>query len=285
MPKAETIHLITRVVNWQNLPHVERSIRVALDGIPFKWWLTYEPPAKCCPESATLAPFPTVDRAPYGLDRYNHVLDLIEDGWVYGLDDDNALHPRFREVVKYMDRCDGMMFQQELRPLCPFPLDKKSRVVKSFLGTGAVTPGAAAGGRLSALQQSVRRELRGGLLSIGGYLSKRLAWMTERSKVPEVPLSCRIDLGQYLLKRSLIGSTRMRYEWSADGIFIGDIFQAHPDRILSIHEPIAFYNYLHTPRPWWWEKDAGQWCSELKDLVKRWVLLKLGRTTPEGKTA
>lgn len=285
MGRIETIHLITRVVNWEYLEHIEQSIRATLDGIPFKWWVTFEPPAKCCPALATMVPWQSVDGAAYGLDRYNHVLDLIEDGWVYGLDDDNALHPRFREAVRYMHRCDGMMFQQEHRPLCPFPSDKKTRFVKSFVDVGAGgTPEAGPPG-FRGIKKAVRREVRSSFVTVGGLLSRKWSWMTERNSPPAEPKPWRIDLGMYLLKRSLIGDTRMRYEAIADGIFIQELFQAHPGKIISVFEPMAFYNYLRTPRPWWWEKGASQWCSDLAGLVKRWVLLKLGRPVRPSGTA
>jgi len=82
---------------------------------PWTWWVACD--ADRCeevPSWARIVPCgPQENR--WATDRYRRLLDLIDEGFVYGLDDDNALHPRFSVTFREAaHRYDGFCMPQEM---------------------------------------------------------------------------------------------------------------------------------------------------------------------------
>lgn len=109
------LHICTRAYRYHNLPHVAASIEAGLAGLDYRWWVSYDP-ARGTPD---LPPWATGVAAagslPYGLHGLREVVARIESGWVYGLDDDNAVHPRLADALALAGP-RGVLMPQELGP-------------------------------------------------------------------------------------------------------------------------------------------------------------------------
>lgn len=56
-----------------------------------------------------------------------------------------------------------------------------------------------------------------------------------------------IDTAQYMIKRRLIGDTRLREDkYEADGIFIQELYERNKDSFIIVNEPLCYYNYLRS---------------------------------------
>lgn len=96
---ARPVHVYTRAFRYELLPAVAASVEAGLAGLDYHWWVSFDP-NQGIPELPPRAiPVPTIGPLPYGLDGLQAVLARIESGWVYGLDDDNAIHPRLRDAL------------------------------------------------------------------------------------------------------------------------------------------------------------------------------------------
>jgi len=143
------------------------------------------------------------------------MLGLIHEGLVYGLDDDNAMHPNFPRAFRYCaHRFDGFCMPQEMRTLSLF-----QKVARRIIPNASVRP-------------TVNRVRR----------------------LKRVPRMGEIDLAQYVLNRKLFGDVDWT-GWYWDGEIIQEAYARHPGRIWKAPEPSCYYNYLRDfPRPWWWER-------------------------------
>lgn len=143
------------------------------------------------------------------------MLGMIDHGFVYGLDDDNAMHPRFESVFRHCShRFDGVCMPQERRTFNVF-----QKAARRLFPKVQVPP-----------------------------------FITTVRKLEETPRIGEIDLAQYVLKRKLFGDIDWKGGvW--DGEIIQDAYARHPGRIWKAREPSCYYNYLtEFPRPWWWER-------------------------------
>lgn len=211
------LHILTRGYRYDLLPHVANSIEAALADakFPWVWWVACDRErTREVPNWANVVGFgPQADR--WATDRFQALLGMIDDGYVYGLDDDNAIHPNFRSAFEYCaDRFDGFCMPQEV--LLTSKLQKVLRV-------------------------ALRRE------------KPRPTVRAVRS-LERTPRIGRIDLAQFVLKRQQIYDIDWKGGiW--DGEMIQKAFLRNPERIWMTREPACYYNYLRDfPRPWWWEK-------------------------------
>jgi hypothetical protein len=106
------------------LPHVGSSIRAALRDFefPWTWWVACDKERMSeVPDYARVVPCgPQADR--WATDRFRTMLGMIGDGFVYGLDDDNAMHPRFNSAFRHcVNGFDGFCMPQERRKFYIFP--------------------------------------------------------------------------------------------------------------------------------------------------------------------
>ena len=125
----------------------------------------------------------------YGHTLLNNAIDLIDnDSWVYILDDDNEMHPRFLLEVDSF-KTDGIIFSQSVN----------------------------------------KRDFTG---------------LDIREAKPENVRVQGIDMAQFVLKKSLIGTKRLiPGQYTADGIFIEELYKAHPEQF-SFGDVFCFYNSL-----------------------------------------
>jgi len=78
------LHLLTAVTRPENLPQIEASLAPAADfGIEVVWHTQADP------EHQSVG----------GQSIKNAMIEQIDDGWVYILDDDNLMHPHFWHTV------------------------------------------------------------------------------------------------------------------------------------------------------------------------------------------
>jgi glycosyltransferase involved in cell wall biosynthesis len=55
----------------------------------------------------------------------------------------------------------------------------------------------------------------------------------------------KIDIAQYTIKRSLIGSTRFRkFDYKADGHFVTEIFNSNQSKFIFVNQTLSYYNFL-----------------------------------------
>lgn len=58
-----------------------------------------------------------------------------------------------------------------------------------------------------------------------------------------------IDIAQFILKRELIGSQRLnRYQYTADGHFITDIYSNNQEDFIFVDEVLCYYNWFHSSK-------------------------------------
>lgn len=130
----DTLHIVTPVSRPNNLCWLADSIRDNLQNIPWDWWVVFD-------RAVTIPLKPDYQRIKYweygpdensigGFSLRNHVLDLIDSGWLYFLDDDNIIHPDLETTLLFswksypsaqwfvfrQVRPDGSVY---LHPQCP----------------------------------------------------------------------------------------------------------------------------------------------------------------------
>lgn len=121
-----TIHIITPCSRPENLQRIFESI-----NIDCYWWIVFdretipEIKLKNVNECNVDVKLMAIKGGVVGKKQINHALDQINNGWVYVLDDDNLLHPRFKMFIKTFEsfvlnykkhRIEGVIFSQELSP-------------------------------------------------------------------------------------------------------------------------------------------------------------------------
>lgn len=119
------INIVTPVTRPENLPAMLDSILTAKEGVDVevKWWLIFDKPADFELKSEWWRGVPFVhaekvytadSRNMWGGPQRNRAYDLITDGFVTSVDDDNAVHPDyFRAVSLYMGRPVGLLYGQQ----------------------------------------------------------------------------------------------------------------------------------------------------------------------------
>jgi len=114
------LNVITPVSRPQLLPRIEKDLRERFSRIRPVWYCVFD-------SGIYVPPLPVRDISvgfwgsthvpnSFGGPARNRMLDIIKDGWVYFLDDDNTIHPSFEEAfleaIKSYPRADWFIFNQ-----------------------------------------------------------------------------------------------------------------------------------------------------------------------------
>lgn len=128
------LHIVTPISRPENLEKIHASIRAHVP-IEYRWWCVFDyrvsvPPKPQDWQSVAYWGHGGGPRSAVGYPQRNFVLDQVDTGWLYFLDDDNVIHPRLIRVwldalqrhpaglwfIFRQVRPDGRIY---LRPHCP----------------------------------------------------------------------------------------------------------------------------------------------------------------------
>lgn len=116
----QTLHIVTPCSRPDNLRQLYGSIksqRKLMTRTRIVWWIFFDserPNWECIPMGPDIivTAFPTFGKGVVGHDQRNAALDLIMQGSIYFLDDDNILHPEFYQVEYYIREYGVIVFNQ-----------------------------------------------------------------------------------------------------------------------------------------------------------------------------
>lgn len=114
----ERLNVVTAVSRPENLAHIQRHLSEQLPSFDVRWYCVADSNHVAGRPRGIECDFwgesPTADRA--GGAQKNAALERMDAGWVYFLDDDNTIHPRFDEALSTAVRsrpdCVGHVFGQ-----------------------------------------------------------------------------------------------------------------------------------------------------------------------------
>ena len=120
------INIITRCTRPNNLRDIYKSI--CTDLFEINWYILFDTNGVKELDVELLSylsdkaifRFKKGNKNDYGLSLINDILDEIDDGWIYILDDDNIIHENFYiELNKYIDNpyAEGFIFSQKINGL------------------------------------------------------------------------------------------------------------------------------------------------------------------------
>jgi hypothetical protein len=124
------------------LPQVEASFSVVRPYFDVRWLVCVDTSLTCV-EQVTVRPHVCIgcgESTRGGNEQRNALLPLVEDGWLYFLDDDNLFHPDFGEAaiaaVREHDAATAFCFWQDRADGTPYT--RATSVVFRGIDTGAV---------------------------------------------------------------------------------------------------------------------------------------------------
>lgn len=146
------ITLITPCSRPQNIEVIRRSI-----NFPCRWFVVYD--SDLVPDDALTDPAiinMAVKGGVAGKQQCNAALDVITDGWVYVLDDDNLIHPDFYatvdRIVEQMPHLNAVLLAQQ-----------------TGHGIREVSPRSVRVGGIDQAQYIIRRDIIGNLRFVDKY--------------------------------------------------------------------------------------------------------------------
>ncbi len=220
------LNVITRCTRLDYIEEVKKSI-FQNSKFEIKWWLVFDTRGLKDIDADFLSSLNSVncqtffykgDDGDFGHQLINKIIDKIDDGFVYVLDDDNIIHDDFY---------DNLYESITKNP------EKRGFIFSQIVGG---------------------RDFTGLDIRVGS---------------PENTRVQHIDMAQFVLKRDLIGSSRIDpMNYIADGIFIERIYNQNKEDFYFIDKVLCHYNFL--------TKDSG-WVSSPR-------ILYVGDDKPELKS-
>ena len=122
----EKIHVITRCSRLNNLREIHNSV-FNTDKFDIKWYIIFDTNfvdslpidlLTFLQSSGVIIKFQKSEEKDHGHQLINSVLDEIENGWIYVLDDDNLMHENFytkiHQSMKSKPKVKGFIFDQKV---------------------------------------------------------------------------------------------------------------------------------------------------------------------------
>lgn len=101
------LHIITPVSRPWNLVAIGQSIAERIKRMEVYWHCAIDKGCKATkPDFPFLTTFVEGPKSFFGNQLRNLLLDLVQDGWVYFLDDDNVLHENFENAAFHAVECN-----------------------------------------------------------------------------------------------------------------------------------------------------------------------------------
>jgi glycosyltransferase involved in cell wall biosynthesis len=207
------LNIITAGSRVENLYKMEHSIKTRIKDFEVRWYIIFDRHRiySEIPLDVDFYHAETIDGGKAdcsGAIQKNRALELIEEGWIFTLDDDNKIHPDFNKTLK-----EAIFF---------FP---KAEI---FVFTQAYHTGQP-----RIIVETPRKE-------------KKPLWeknkMTVQSTFPEMGP---IDAGQYVVSKKIVKETGAKYKpfvYDSDRHFFRTLYKM-PGAIY-IDKPVTYYNAL-----------------------------------------
>jgi glycosyltransferase involved in cell wall biosynthesis len=198
----ELLNIITRCTRLGNLKKISESI-FSTDKFTIKWFIIFDTNSVHnipidlllhLQSKNVIIKYEKSEPNDHGHQMVNNVIDEIESGWVYVLDDDNIIHHDFfnsiLDIITDNKKIEGIIFDQKI-------------------------------GGVDFTKQDLRL-----------------------SSPDDVKVG-KIDMAQFLLKRDLIGISRIpRGHYVGDGMFIEKLFNENTEKFIFINKVLCYYNYF-----------------------------------------
>lgn len=208
------LNVITAGSRIENLYKIQHNLKTRIKDFETRWYVIFDRQRMYCSIPLDLDFYYTeiVDgNTPdcSGAIQKNRALDMIEEGWIYALDDDNKIHPDFnkslREALFFFPKAEGFVFTQithlgKRRILSQVPM--KQNVV--------------------------------------------VLWEKNKMKIQNTfPEMGPIDAGQYVVNASMVKKHNARYKpfvYDSDRHFFNSLY--NKNGMVYIDKPVVYYNAL-----------------------------------------
>lgn len=208
------LNVITAGSRIENLYKIEHNLKTRIKDFETRWYVIFDRQRMYCnvPTDLDFYHVEVVDgNTPdcSGAIQKNKALDIIEEGWIYALDDDNKIHPEFnkalREAMFFFPKAEGFVFTQITH-------QGKRRIL-------AQVP----------MKQNVV-----------------VLWEKNQMKIQNTyPEMGPIDAGQYIVNASMVKKYNARYKpfvYDSDRYFFNSLY--NKPGIIYIDRPVVYYNAL-----------------------------------------